>query len=366
MTPLEGERPDVIPASHGSQTSASLFRVSRLRWLLIVAGIVLAVGLGEIGMRRAGYTPWRTSAKRFEPALHEFDPELGWRNKEGSYAVGPYSYKDPAVQVTMWSHGRRATGPTIVERPRRAVIVGCSYSQGWAVTDTETYAWRLQERFPGVEFINYGTAGYNTLQCLLALERHYAEVGGADLVVYGLVSVHGERNLGEASWLKTLAVGAARQHVWMPWADLDAGSHLVRHGLARYPQWPLCGVSAVVARAQDVWSHLDHPERKSEREEVTWRLLLEIERTAREHGSQFLVAVLGWQPGIAPYLQRLESAHVGDHSIRYLHCEEPPAPDLLVVREGHPNGRMNAIWADRLEPVMRELLGRAEESASRR
>jgi hypothetical protein len=326
-----------------------------------LTALLAAFARAEIGVRLGGGEPWKACpAAAWEPALHEFDPELGWRNQEGSYAVGPYHPGDPAVRVTMWPRGRRASGLALEERPRRVVIVGCSYTQGWAVSDEETYAWRLQQRFPDVELFNYGTGGYGTLQCLLALERHYAEVGGADAVVFGFGSFQAARNQGEAAWLAALAQGAAREHVWLPWAELDPNGTLVRHGPARYPHWPLCEVSAVVARAQDAWATLRHPERPSGQEELTWRLILELERTAREHGSRFLVASLGWQPDSEAFLERLRSTSASAHPIRYVDCEPPYSESLFVRGEGHPNGALNAIWAERIEPVLRAQLDSAE------
>ena len=57
------------------------------------------------------------------------------------------------------------------------MVLGCSFVQGWALSDEETFAWKLQERFVRARVLNFGTAGYGTTQSLLALERYLEEPG---------------------------------------------------------------------------------------------------------------------------------------------------------------------------------------------
>lgn len=328
---------------------------ARVRFVLAVLSTLAAFGGAEWVVRARGGTPWVTPAAREgEPAIHEFDPELGWHNKQGVYRVAPYTHRAPPTCVTIWSGGRRATSPQCPEpgsRARRVVVVGCSYTQGWAISDDETYSWRLQERFPEAEFFNYGTAGFGTLQSLIALERHYRDAGDADVVLFGLSSVHAERNLGEATWLRTLAFGAARQHVWAPWADLDEHGDLRRHSLVRYPSLPWHESSALVALAERAYANWRHPARESERFETTWKLVLALRDCAQAHGSTFVVAALGWSPGIQPYCRELERA-----GIPFVTCEPTFSPRLFVRGEGHPNGKMNEIWAEWMAPLVRDAL----------
>ncbi len=328
---------------------------ARLRFLLAVLSTFAAGAGAEWIVRARGGTPWTCASEREgEPAIHEFDPELGWRNKEGEYRVAAYTHRAPPTCVTMWPGGRRATSrdrPEPGSRARRVVVVGCSYTQGWAISDDETYAWRLQERFPEAEFFNYGTAGFGTLQSLLALERHYREQGEADVVLFGLSSVQAERNLGEASWLRTLAFGAVRQHVWAPWADLDERGQVRRHPLVRYPSLPWHESSALVALGERAYANWRYPAREGERFETTWKLVLALRDCAQAHGSTFVVAALGWSPGIQPYRRELDGA-----GIPYVFCEPPFSTRLFVKGEGHPNGKMNEIWAEWMAPLVREAL----------
>lgn len=328
-------------------------RDRRRLWLLPLA-LLGALGLCEVVLRSKGFRPWNPIVLRpGEPILHEPDPVLGWRNKEGSYRVPSYWPGDPDIHVTFESNGRRATSTTHVQRARRVVILGCSWTQGWAVSDEETWAWKLQERFPDVEVCNYGTGAYGTLQCLLRLERHYAEVGGADVVVYAFVNVHAERNMGEIAWLSTLSRGEVRNHVEAPWVDLGPDGGLRRHSPVSYPSFPLRKKSALVSLLQRLVAEARFSRKPGQRHEATWRLVLEMQATARAHGSRFLVAVLGSQPYVAPYLDRLAR-----EEIPFVDCVQPFSQALIVRGDGHPNGKLHTIWADCIEPVLRDVLDR--------
>ena len=71
------------------------------------------------------------------------------------------------------------------------LLVGCSFTMGWAVADDETWAWRLQELRPDVEVVNRGVGGYGTLQSLLLLEQLLGRDGQRPArVLYGFID-HG-------------------------------------------------------------------------------------------------------------------------------------------------------------------------------
>ena len=109
------------------------------------------------------------------------------------------------IRVTNWTNGRRATGQ--VDEPGRTTValVGCSYTQGWALSDEDTFPWKLQQRFPGYKIDNYGTAGYSTYQVLLMLEHLFASGSKPAIVTYGLLDIHEVRNVATWWWLQSLA-----------------------------------------------------------------------------------------------------------------------------------------------------------------
>src|SRR5262245_8646638 len=125
-----------------------------MRWIFRSATAFVAVLLAIVaaeGIVRAAFPAGqsRSPLDAGLPVLQEPDAVLGWRNKQGSVTwpgQGEDGGKD--IRMTFWADGLRATAPAPeLDRPH-IVVLGCSYTQGWAVSDEETYAWRLQSEFP--------------------------------------------------------------------------------------------------------------------------------------------------------------------------------------------------------------------------
>jgi hypothetical protein len=175
----------------------------------MLAGLVIA----EIALRSSGHKPWKELDGLLDmPTMHEPDPDLGWRSKEGRYVFGT-----TPIHMTFWPDHTRATAAAPVRADAAVVVLGCSFVQGWALSDEETFAWKLQERFTRARVHNFGTAGYGTTQSLLALERYIEErkrkhgaaaAKGPLIVVYGFSDFHAGRSIAEASWLRSLARGS--------------------------------------------------------------------------------------------------------------------------------------------------------------
>ena len=175
-------------------------------------GMLAALVIAETALRSSGHEPWKDLDGHLDmPRMHEPDPDLGWRSKEGRYVFGT-----TPIHMTFWPDHARATAAAPVRADAAIVVLGCSFVEGWALSDEETFAWKLQERFVHARVLNFGTAGYGTTQSLLALERYLEEqkrtqgaaaARGPLLVVYGFSDFHTGRNIAEASWLRSLARG---------------------------------------------------------------------------------------------------------------------------------------------------------------
>src|SRR4029078_9219733 len=236
----------------------SMIRSSMRTWIFRIGTGILPVLLTLAGAEAIARTalaarPTRTPLDNGLPVLQEPDTVLGWRNKGGS-VVWPGQGEDGGkdIRMTFWADGLRATAPAPdLDRPQ-VVGIGCWYTQGRAVTDQETYPWRLQAEFPSHAFLNYGTAGYGTYQSLLALERYFA--AGHDspaVVIYGFIDYHEERNVAPAGWLKALATASRAGTLSVPFVSIGAEGNLERHVLDRANSWPLRSHLASVALLED-------------------------------------------------------------------------------------------------------------------
>ena len=86
--------------------------------------------------------------------------------------------------------GSRATGSSQDVDAESLILVGGSLTQGFAVSDHETFAWKLQQKHPGVTVTKYGTGAYGTYQSLLTLEQVFARQETPALVLYGFYEGH--------------------------------------------------------------------------------------------------------------------------------------------------------------------------------
>jgi hypothetical protein len=330
---------------------------------LVVTGIA---GGGELMARLAGYEPWETLNWYLdtigEPVMNKEDPELGWLSTPGRYVMPSY---DPAAQgtgdpvvTTIWPGGLRATAPARHPQDTQALFCGCSFTQGFAISDAETFAYKLQERLPEVEILNFGTAGYGTYQCLLRLRRYF-DVGAPSpaVVAYGLFQDHEGRNVAAAYWLQSLARVSRRGFVRVPYCALDGDGGLdCRPPEASYRAWPGTGSSALLTFLQGRYETFRTRTRHRQARAVTEALLRDMADLVRSRGAAFLVIILhAGEVNRRAYRDFLSAA-----KIDFVDCVDPryDTPEMVVRGEVHPNGKMNTVWADCIEPSLRRLLAR--------
>jgi hypothetical protein len=315
------------------------------RWLLALltagASAIVLLLAAEVLLRGLGRGPWVVSTlDRNEPVMNEPDPERGWRNRPGTYAIPPYAENGHETTITILPDGRRRAG---VDRPddRGAlVLVGGSYARGNALSDEETFAWKLQARLPALRVANYGTGGYGTYQSLLTLER---VLPGTDTaaVLYAFIDHHTTRSVAPPGWIDLLSRFSRRRQVAVPYAMFDADGALVRHGPERYPRWPLDDRLATVAFLEHLVYYARGAGREAQARPVTEALLAEMRDLSARHRAGFAVVVLSARPDARAWIL----AALAAQGIRSADCARAVTPELQVPGEGHPNDRLTAIWA---------------------
>ncbi len=308
-----------------------------LRVAAALIGLSIAFAAAEIVARIAGYRPVPEIAGTGDRALVETDLALGWRNKSGPYVWSKRS-PDAPIHMTFWPGGLRATAPQRRPHARRVLLIGGSYTQGWAVSDSETFGWRLQSEFPDREFVNLGTAGYGTYQSLLQLERYLAHSDVMpETVIYGFIDIHAERNVADPAWLRAAPVN-------MPHIYLDAEGYAERTR-SKNPGWPLRHYSAAVSLVEDRYSDFRMGWRAEQADEATRVLIQGLDWTSRAHGAELLVVMLEeFRSGARDEYLRFFS----EEGIATVDCTQPEeeAKWLKVKGYGHPNAEMNRRWAD--------------------
>jgi len=331
----------------GSADSVGRARVLKLATLVISVAFSLAAA--EFCLRALGYRPWTNDIYLDVPLMFTPDTELGWRSKPGEYQFSEI----PAIRTTIWPGGFRATAPQRTPRPHPIVLIGGSYMQGWAVTDTKTCGDRLQQAFPSTEILNLGTGAYGTYQSLLALERFLAESDTPpSLVIYGFGYFHESRNVAAYDWVKFLSTISQLGAIDVPYVSIGSNGSLERNPPVAYPDWPLKRELALVALLQDAYAQRSSRKRSADATQATQLLISEMANIVRASGAEFLVAFLS--PGTRTmrwdYLEFMEN-----EKIRNTDCTRPghDSRRYIEIAFGHPNELMNADWASCLEKAIR-------------
>jgi hypothetical protein len=311
--------------------------------LLLTLSLALSLLVGEAMLRVAGYAP-NPFATRADTGWSVPDPELGWKNGSGTFA----SSEAGNAAMNFGPDGRRRARPDAAPRAPRVDLLGDSITQGYGVTDPETYAWRLGESMPGPEFENLGVGGYGTYQSLLVMERRLSPPPA--LFVYGFFGDHQYRNVAHLTWVRALRDAAGRNIV-PPHVTVEDG-RLVRHPGRTEAAWPLEARSAIVTELHRAWMRFVFRGRRDQTRPALERLLAEMDATAKAAGARFLVLLLADAPDwLVPYLAARRIA-VAD-------CREPEFerdPSLRVGGTGHPTGARHALWAACLAPAVETAL----------
>jgi hypothetical protein len=311
----------------------------------------------ELLLRVCGAAPWRYVVEPNRPTFHIPHPVRGWTTNPGHYVLPPYFAGGGEVEMTFLPDGRRVTAAKEVEGRKRLAILGCSDTEGWAVSDRETYAWKLQQQFPEVEVQNYGVAGYGTYQCLLVLEDLFAGPSPPALVVYAFKDEHELRSAAPCAWLRTLSMASHRGHVDVPYCTVDGGGRLLRHASDRYSAWPLREYSAAITCAESLYMTARTRGRLEQARDVGEKLLLEMDRLCRSHGVPLVVALVGVGPaGRQRYIAFFQTRHIG-----FVDSVLPSdAPDRRVEGDGHPNGKGHDFFVEHIAPALRPKVAALE------
>jgi hypothetical protein len=288
-----------------------------------------------------------------EPTIHEPDPVLGWRAKPGQYVFPPYTPEDEGFRITILADGARRTGRVDGDpSDPLVVLLGGSLALGWAVSDHEAFAWKLQEAFPAANFKNFATGGYGTYQSLLLLEELISIRRIPDLVLYGFFWHHENRNVGDPAWLDSLARVSTRAAVDVPYCTLDSLGTLKRHSPERHRRWPLMDRLSTVSTLNRVYSRFRGKSRLADRTAVTQRLLSTMKTLSSGVGASFVTVLLAVDPARRDaYLDLLRSSQID-----YIDCAIDFTPDLIVTGEGHPNSRGHALWASCIADGLRQRI----------
>jgi len=275
------------------------------------------------------------------------DPALGWRNNPGVHPA----HEGPHEPMTILPDGSRTTGtPTAADGPI-VIVIGCSLAEGYGVRDDETFGWILQQKFPHLRFLNFGTPGYGTYQSFQLLrevvdQRHIQPA----LVIYGFVPFHSGRNVLTYYMLDAFrSFGGQRfspPHVELRDGRLEAFPPFV------VSNWPFEEYSALVTLLHRTELKYRLVDREKDQTQVTILLLRQMQEFLAGKNVRLLVATISDYGPPGPEEYRLMSDGMRTAGIEELDVvyrgEETRPEKLLVGGNGHPGARIHAWWAEKL------------------
>ncbi len=247
--------------------------------------------------------------------------------------------------------GRRDNGSRGSDK-QQIMFLGDSFVNGWAVSDEETFLWKVQNRLPEYAVENYGVGGHSTYQSLMLLDRLLTKTQNRPTVIYGFSTVDADRNVATEQWLRFLTAHSRRGHVQVPYVTLDGNNALSYHPPAEHWIWPLSNRSAFMNVLQNGIQSLVTRQRSGYKDRATQLLILEMARRCEQRCRNFGVVILtNLDNELQPYANFLKSKN-----IPFADCTMTLTPDLTVEGEGHPNPKGHQLWADCVEGFLKSKI----------
>ncbi|MGX0975013.1 hypothetical protein ACSSVY_000711 [Roseovarius sp. MBR-51] len=263
------------------------------------------------------------------------DPVLGWRLTP-NHAVH-VSFRHDVLQHVAADGWRDVPRPNSASGPRVAVY-GCSFTYGTGLADDETYTALLQRNLPWLRILNRGIGGHGTVQNLLQL-RHDIATGAIDAAVFAIISDHRFRNIAHPQrmrqYLSREWYQLGVEHV--PVARLDTMGHV---RIVYPPIWQ------PVLREADFQLFLpdDHMINCA-----TFAVLDMVRATAEAARIPLQIALL----------DALDPDFNAAVMIRFPQARDISTPydrdHTFLPQDLHPNVRANALFAERLTPLIVRL-----------
>lgn len=295
-----------------------------------------------------------------------FDPEIGARANPSSHARRIYpAVRDRqtfAFDIYTDDRGARVDGPG-QRSPAQVdvLVVGNSFSWGYALANPETYARHLAREL-GTGVSNFAMAAYGTTQSLQTLRRN----GDLKprLIVYGIIAHHFERNVMpclpsyypfcfDASHVTWNAAG--EPYIAPP--ESNGVRRFQRHLAGDFTNpvtWLTHGVDVIRGRIEYAQATYSTPTDRK-KEEALGYLLREMERSATAIGAKLLVVYLPTNYYSAPEaLPRL----IGDIQLLDLtqafQRERDKGANLYIVGDGHPNRAAHELISREIAKYVRD------------
>ena len=318
----------------------------------LIFPVFLSATTAEVVLRVAGYKPWQieNADVAVEPKGNFFtkDSELGYKHLPGKFKVtlnGNYSFNathlNNSLRIThpLNTYNQSSTKPEIW-------ILGCSFTYGWSLNDSETYAWLLQAKLPQYEIVNFGVNGYGTLHSFIQFKEALKHENKPKVAVIAYAGFHDRRNTLLRARSKQMVAWNKLGILFQPDARLN-GKNNFTYSMTKleYDEWPLMRISALVNFLEVNYNQFEEGLYKSHN--VSKTIIEEFNRLAEANDVKLVVA--GINAGSAKMLEELSQEGIATVDISV--DLKIPANNNLP-HDLHPSAIANRQYAAKLDSFL--------------
>ena len=186
--------------------------MKRFTWLLY--GVLITLLMGEAALRVGGYRPYRNADYRVSAKpnhAYVANSRLGIALAEGTYDI--LLNEQVAFRATHQPNGQRFVPKSSDEDSSWVAVLGCSFTYGYGVNDTETFVARLQTQHPGTHWTNHAVPGYGTVQACLQVRALLDDSSRIpDRIVVVFHPFHLDRNALTPAFRSAMRIGFRRSN----------------------------------------------------------------------------------------------------------------------------------------------------------
>mgnify|MGYP006136932433 FL=1 len=303
---------------------------------LILSIVFLSALLLEIILRLTGHKPWKTFGNK-QQSIYHYDLHLGWKSKMGKYLIPSSENLNKTNILTIEKSGNRTTGIVDKKNKKKIIFIGGSFTQGAGVSDNETYSYKIQKKKSNSKVYNFGQSGYGGIQSLLLLEKQIKKIKHPDIIVYGFIEHHLQRNVARSEWMEILLKASnqsSKLKPSLPYGIIDKNNNLKIMPLTSYLTLPLREHSALVTILEKIYMKQTTRHRKKHQFSVFKETIIKMNKIAQINKSKFFFVNLDLNNKKSDKNFRKIS---NDTKIPYLDCRVPDFNKYKLIQEWHPN-----------------------------
>jgi hypothetical protein len=283
------------------------------------------------------------------------DQELGFTPLPGRYtALFDHKYRWTFTNLPDTTRITKSIDRYAVEPPKPGIwIFGCSFTQGWGLNDEDTMPWKLQERLPDHDVVNFGVGGYGTLQSLLQYQRALKDKAKPQIAILVYADFHDERNVRTGAWRDANFSYERFGTTAQPYARLNwSGDLSYRWGSTAVPLMELRARSVAFNVAMIGYGRVR--DTFLDAHTVSELLIRQFVEESRRLGVQFVLAGIWPSDGTRETLTKFAAQGVSSIDISVDRFDQRNR----IPYDGHPSAVANESSAEKLAAALRRLLAK--------